>query len=240
MMLAGDVRVLRRVGDDPGQVELRALGGVVDEVPDLQRPLEVLGGLDEGEDLLGLQPRAHVRRQRLGHAVRGAPVQRELGRRRPVGQAGVVAQGLGERQVQRGPLAGEQVGVGGLLQQRVAERVAVGVLDEHVLRHGLAQRLDQRRLGQPGHRREQAVARAPAGRGGHAQHAARVVGQRLQPQVEDVAQVRRQRPGRGVRRREQLLGEEGVALAARVQPRDEVRRRGVAEDARHLLGELGL
>ena len=65
------------------------------------------------------------------------------------------------------------------------------------------------------------MARAPAGRGGHAQHAARVVGQCLQPQVEDVAQIRRQRPGGGVGRREQLLGEEGVALAARVQPRDE-------------------
>ena len=224
----------------PSQLELRALGGVVDEVPDLERALEVLGGLHEGEDLLGLQPGAHVRGQRLGHPVRRAPVQRELGRRRPVGQAGVVAQGLGQREVQRGPLAGEQVGVRGLLQQRVAERVAVGVLDEHVLGQGLAQRLHQGGLRQPGDGREQAMARAPAGRGGHAQHAARVVGQCLQAQVEDVAQVRRQRPGRGVRCREQLLGEEGVALAARVQARDEVRCRGVAEDARHLLGELGL
>ena len=84
------------------------------------------------------------------------------------------------------------------------------------------------------------MARAPAGRGGHAQHAARVVGQRLQAQVEDVAQARGQRSGGGVGGREQLLGEEGVALAARVQARDEVRCRGVAEDARHLLGQLGL
>ena len=114
----------------------------------------MLRRLDEGEDLLGLQPRADVGRERLGHPVRRAPVQRELGRRRARGQRRVVAQGLGQREVQRRALAGQQVGVRGLLQQRVAERVAVGVLDEDVLGHGLAQRLHERRLGQPDHRGE--------------------------------------------------------------------------------------
>ena len=84
------------------------------------------------------------------------------------------------------------------------------------------------------------MARAPPGRRGHAQHAARVVGQRLEAQVEDVAQVRRQRPGRRVGRRQQLLGEEGVALGARVQASDQAGLGGGAEDAGHLLGELGL
>ena len=84
------------------------------------------------------------------------------------------------------------------------------------------------------------MARPPAGRGRHAQHAARVVGQRFQAQVQDVAQARRQRARDGVRSGEQLLGEEGVALAARVQARDQAGLGGRPQDARHLLGQLGL
>jgi hypothetical protein len=48
--------------------------------------------------------------------VRGAPVVRQLGGGRTAGEARVGAQGLGERQVQRGSLTRQQVGVGGLLQ----------------------------------------------------------------------------------------------------------------------------
>ena len=171
VVLARDEHALCRVGRDGRQAELGALVGVLDELPDLQRPLEVLSGLGEGEDLLGLQPGAHVGRQGLGHPVRGTPVVRQLGGGRPVAEAGVLAERLGERQVQRGPLAREQVRVGGLLQQGVAEGVAVGVLDEDVLGHRVAQPRDQRGLGQWRDRREQPMARPPAGRGGHAQHA---------------------------------------------------------------------
>ena len=193
VVLAGDVHALCGVGRDRRQPELGALLGVVDEVPDLERPFEVLPGLGEGEDLLGLQAGAHVGRQRLGHPVRGAPVVGQLGGGRPVGEAGVLAERLGERKVQRGPLAGQQVAVGRLLQQRVAEGVAVGVLDEDVLGHRGAQAFDQRGLGERRGGGEQPVARPAARRGGHAQHAARVVGQRFQAQVQDVAQARRQR-----------------------------------------------
>ena len=59
---------------------------------------------------------------------------------------GSALQRLGERQVQRGPLARQQVGIGGLLEQRVAEGVAVAVVDEHVMGDRLAQRLEQRGL----------------------------------------------------------------------------------------------
>ena len=55
--LAGDERVLRRVGHDGCEAELGAFVGVFDEVPDLERPLEVLPRLREGGDPLGLQPR---------------------------------------------------------------------------------------------------------------------------------------------------------------------------------------
>ena len=109
VVLAGDEHALCRVGRDRRQAELGALVGVLDELPDLQRALEVLPGLGEGEDLLGLQPGAHVGRQRLGHPVGRAPVVRQLGGGRPTAEAGVLAERLGERQVQRGPLAGQQV-----------------------------------------------------------------------------------------------------------------------------------
>jgi hypothetical protein len=57
----------------------------------------------------------------------------------------------------------------------VAERVAVVVEDEHVLGDRLAQRLEQVRLGQPGDDGQQAMAAAPAGSGGGAQHRQRVL-----------------------------------------------------------------
>ena len=159
----------------------------------------------------------------------------------PSARLGSSLQRLGEREVQRGPLAGEQVGVGGLLQQRVAEGVAVGVLDEHVLGH-------RRRAAPRPARARAAPATAassrwlepPAGRGGHAQHRARVVGQRLEPQVQDVAQARRQRAGGGVRRRRAApRRRRRCPRSARAGAR-RGRVGGVAEDPRHLLGELGL
>jgi hypothetical protein len=61
------------------EAELGPLVGVLDEVPDLQRELEVLRGLGEGVDALRLQPHGHVGRQRLGHAVRRTPVVGQLG-----------------------------------------------------------------------------------------------------------------------------------------------------------------
>jgi hypothetical protein len=61
------------------EAELGPLVGALDEVPDLQRELEVLRGLGEGVDELRLQPRGYVGRQRLGHAVRRPPVVGQLG-----------------------------------------------------------------------------------------------------------------------------------------------------------------
>ena len=78
------------------------------------------------------------------------------------------------------------------------------------------------------------MADSPAGCRGHAQHRARVVGQRLQSQVEDVAQAGRQRAGRAVRRGQQLLGEERrCPRSARAGARP-ARRPAGAEDPRDL------
>jgi hypothetical protein len=198
----------------------------------------VLPRLREGGDPLGLQSRGHVRGERLAHAVCGAPVVRQLGSGGTAGEAGVGAQGFGERQVQRGPLTRQQVGVGGLLQQGVAEGVAVAVVDEHVVRHGGPQRIEERGLGQVGDGGEQPMPGPPAGRRGHAQHRACILRQRLHAQAQDVAQGGRQRARRAVGGGQQLLDEERVALAARVQARDELRFGGAAEDPRHLRREL--
>jgi hypothetical protein len=198
----------------------------------------VLLRLREGGDPLGLQTSPHVGRERLGHPVRRLPVVRQLRRRRRARKAGVGAQRVREREVKRCPLAREQVGVGGLLQQGVAEGVAVVVLDEHVVGHGRAQRLEQRLLGQPRDRRDQPMAGSPAARRGDAQHRARVVGQALQPQAEDLAQVRGQRTRRSGGGGQQLLREERVALAARVQARDHRGLGRASEDAGDLRGEL--
>ena len=164
---------------------------------------------------------------------------RQLGRRGAPGETGIGAQGLGERQVQRGPLAREQVGVGRLLQQGVAEGVAVAVVHEHVVGHRRAQRIEECRLGQVGDGGEQPMAGLRAGGRGHAQHRARVLRHGLQAQAQELAEGGRQRAGRAAGGGEQLLGEERVALAARVQPRDEPGIGGVAEDPGDLSRELG-
>ena len=239
MGLPGAVRGVRRAPHDGCQIELGPLVGVRDEVPDLEGALEVLRGLGEGRGPLGLEAGLHVGGERLGHAVRRLPVVGQLGRGRRAREGRVLAQRLGERQVQRGPLARQQVRVGGLFEQGVAEGVAVAVVDEDVMSHGLAQRLEQRSLGQGRDGREQPMARLRPGGRGDAQHRTRILWQGLQPQVEDLAQGRRQRAGRAARGGQQLLGEERVALAAGVQPRDQSGIGGVAEDARDLRRELG-
>ena len=69
--------------------------------------------------------------------------------------------------VQPDPLAGQQVTVDGLAEQGVAERVDVHPLlvlgHQHVVLHGLAQRLLELGLGQLGHGEQPLVRRAPAG-----------------------------------------------------------------------------
>ena len=242
VVLARDVGVVRRVGDHVEQIELRALGGVLDEVPDLERALEVLAGFHEGEDLLGLQAGAHVRGQRLGHPVRRAPVQRELSRRGAVGQAGVVAQGLGQREVQRRALPGQQVGVGRLLEQRVAEGVAARIRRTRTCWATASRSASTSAgLGRAHNGREQAVARAPSAAAATRSTPRASSGSASRRRLRTSRGVRRQRPGNGVGRRQQLFGEEGrCPRSACAGGATRSGGRGVAEDARHLLGELGL
>ena len=191
MVLAGDVGVVRRVGDDHGQIELRALGGVVDRSQISSARSKCWAASTKARTCSASSP-ARTLRQRLGHPVRArqcsassvAAVRRPGSGRRA---------GLGQRQVQRGPLAGEEVGVRGLLQQRVAEGVAVGVLDGTCWRQGLAQRLHQAGSGRPATPRAGGGSSAGRPRRPRAARRARRR-QRLQPQVQDVAQTRRSGP----------------------------------------------
>ena len=71
-------------------------------------------------------------------------------------------------------LAGQQLVVHRLADQRVPEHVAVGFGQQHVGRHGRAQRPAERGAVQPGHRGQQAVADPLAARAGDPDHLLRL------------------------------------------------------------------
>ena len=79
----------------------------------------------------------------------------------------------------------------------------------------------------------------PPARREQPQHLLRLAAQPLDPQHQRVAQRRRQRAAAVRAGREQLLGEQRVALRAREQPVEQVLARRLAEDVGELLGQLG-
>ncbi|MCQ0005952.1 hypothetical protein [Actinomadura madurae] len=109
------------------------------------------------------------------------------------------------------------------------ERVAVAVHDQHVRRDGGPQDAGERGVVEPGHGRQQGVLDAGAAAAGVPQDVLRLLGQPLDAREQQVAQ----RLGQLARQRavvvEQRLDEQGVALAAGLDPLDEAGRRGVAE-----------
>ena len=155
------------------------------------------------------------------------------------GQAvGAALERAGEREMHVRPLARQQVVDHDLAQERVAEQVAAFLVGDDQLRRDrfaerVAQRarVDARRVGQ------RLVVQAAAG-GEHAQRLLGVGGEPLDPQHQRVAQRRRERAAAVRARRQQLLGEQRVALAAREQPRDQVVSGRRAEDVGQLLREL--
>jgi hypothetical protein len=117
----------------------------------------------------------------------------------------------------------------------VAEAVGagVGIDDDDVVRHRLAQTGDELVAGHARGALEQPVADARAGDRGDPQHRRGRRAQRLDAQDQRVDEVRRQPFAGG--RRGQLLGEERVALGAREEVVDEARVGPALEDA----GQLG-
>ena len=241
VVLARDEHALCRVGRHGRQAELGALVGVLDELPDLQRPLEVLSGLGEGEDLLGLQPGAHIGRQGLGQPVGGTPVVRQLGGGRPTAEAGVLARaprratgaarsarpGAGPR---RAPPAS---GRGGRRSRRRRRRGRGG-------RPRRAARRDQLGLGQSA-RPPRAADGPTAGRPRRPRAAPRCASSGSTSSADD----QRRRAGRRQRARRRRRRPRAAPRRRRRCPpaRMQVRRRGWIgrrpEDAGQLLGDLG-
>ena len=229
--LADQVRVLGRAGEYLGAVGAGALLGVVDLIPDLERVLEKAVSLGECVDLLRGPARGDRGAERLGEPLRLPPVVGYL--RRCAGptlaQRRVRLQRLGELGVQLGALAGEHVGGHRLAHQRVTEAVVVAVLNQDVARDRLAQRLVELGAAELAYLREQRMADVAPGGGRHPQDVARLLRQRLDPDHQRVAECRRDLGALG-RRRDQLLGEERVAVGALEHVPDQRLARLLAED----------
>nr|BFE86964.1 hypothetical protein GCM10020093_095650 [Planobispora longispora] len=202
----------RRGGAAHGEAQVVGPGeafGVLDPVPETEGLLEVAVGLRGRAEPLGPAPGLDRGGQRPGEVVAGQVVVGELRR-------GALAGGQqpGELGVQAGPLAGQQVGVDGLLEQRVPEGVAVlaggmqqapgddlphGLLEGHVVQaRGLLQ---------------EGVVDPPSRDGRAAQHPLGGVGEQLGPGEQQAGQAVGHR-GAAERGLQQFLGVEGVALGA--------------------------
>ncbi len=141
---------------------------------------------------------------------------------------------LGQLQVEVGALAGEQVVVDHLAQQRVAEAVAVVGVDLHHLRlDRFPQPGRQFGLVDPADGGEQGVVE-PRRHGEHPQQRARPLRQAFDPQQQRVAQGGGEAATTVGAGREQLLGKERVAFAAVEEALDHLGVRGGADD----VGEL--
>lgn len=165
----------------------------------------------------GLLGGPYGRRERPRQVVGGQCVPGECGGH----PGGVVPAGeqLGEPGVQPYPFAREQVVVHGLPEQGVAEGVGLRagrrIRDEQVVRHRLPQARIQIDGGELGRVAQQVVGNAPLGQRGHPQHLPRRWAEPVQPGQQHVGQSARQPVGP---RRDELLGVEGVALAAGGDP----------------------
>ena len=148
----------------------------------------------------------------------------------------------GEGGVQPGTLAGQQLGVQRFLGQRMPEGVGLAdrIGDEDLVGDGGAQRGEQLCLGQLGDRGEQPVLDRAGRRGRDPQHRLGIVGKDLDAGQHHVLQAGRQAasvvllPGG-----HQLLGEEGVALRAIVDPLEQPGVGRYSEDAGQQVGEVG-
>ena len=218
---------------------------VGDAIPELEHALEVTLRRLVGVHALGGEAGRGARAERAAQVVGGLPVARELGGHRGVGR---LAQHLrprldraGDRRVQGGVLARQQVAVDRLADQRVAEPVLVaGVDHQHLVRDRLARAVHHLGGREAGDRFEQLVPGGTIEHGDDADDRSGGVRQLLDAGEQDVAQRLGQHPALAVlERRQQLLGVERVALGARVEPVGELVRRRLLQDAGELLAQLG-
>ncbi len=207
----------QRVQVQPGQA-----GRIRRVRPAPQRPLVVRVGLGRRERRARRLTGTHGRHERLGHLARRVPVVGQLGRRGPAGQQ------PRDPGVGLPALAGQQVGVDRLADQRVPERVGVlagrdqlSVVDE-VSHRGIDVR--------PGKRCQLVVEHGAADHRRQPGERARALGQPGQPGDHHLADRLRHlaacRP-----RGHQFFGEERVALRANQQQLHHLAGRLDAEQA---------
>ena len=188
---------------------------------------------------LGGRGGPHARGQRGGLVARGGVVMRDARQdlRADLRARRALFQRAGQRAVQLVALAGEQVVGDHLAQQRVAEGVAPVVLgDDEVAGDRLAQRAAQGGAVEIGGLVEQLVVEALAD-GERAQDLLRVLGQPLDAHHQRVAQRGGQRAA-ALAGGEQLLHEQRVALAARVEAVEQLGAGRRTEDVLQRGGEL--
>jgi len=197
---------------DGGRVDALGRGQLAEQG---ERTLVVLGGLVGTADGGRLVAGADARDQRGRQVVRVPGVAGELGgRAERRGTAVAVGQHLDVPAVQPHPLAGQQVVVHGLAEQRVPEPVGALAGDEDVLLDGMAQRLVEGLRGQVGDGGEQVVADPAARHGGGAYDGPGRVAQPVEPDEEDVGELVGDPVVRAAGGADELLDEERVALGA--------------------------
>ena len=232
--VADEARRLRRLLEHAGIVEGAVV--VVRTRPQLERTLEVPERVAEGVRPGRGEPGADGRAQRAIDVAGRVPVTGELAL---AGGIARLPQRLRDAAMQRRALGGQQVRVDGLAHERVTEVQAVVVGHEHVRADGLAQRTQQLALIGPEDRGEQRVVGAAADDG---QRSQRLLGdrrQRVDAHEQRVAQAVGQLvAGAGAMGREQLLGEERVALRAREDLVGERRAGRRVEDPGELAHQL--
>ncbi len=221
--VAGQPRRTRRPIEQGRPIDAGGRLRVVDRGPQLEGVLGVATGVGEGERIGCGRARPDRRLERPAVVAGRPPVVGQLG---PVaGRRGALGHGpsrdlVRDRAMQAQPLAGQQIVVGRLLEQRVAEAIARPG-DQDLALDGLSQGAVQVVVRQTRDRGQEVVVHAVAGHGHHGQHRADVVGQGPEAGGQDLAQGRGQAAvARPLLGREQLLDEERVAVGALVDAPD--------------------
>jgi hypothetical protein len=220
-------------------IDARQRLGIRHPVPQLERPFEQPRGLAVRVHELGGGRGAHRGGQRRLLIARRGEVMGDRGRdlRIPV-LVEATLERLCERQVQRGPLAREQVVLDDLAQERMAELVGAVVLgDDDVRVDGLAQAVAQRPRLESARLLEQRMIDPLADRD-QAQQLAGGLRQPLHTQHQRVAQRVRRGAAAVEPCRQQLLAEQRVAAGTAPQTLEQVGGGRRSEDVGQLLREL--
>ena len=201
--------------------------------PQLEHPGQHRELLRVRHRLPGLPGRLPCADQRAGRVVGRMPVVCLLNRG-PAGlhQPRIGADGLGEPAMHLAALAGQQLIVHGLPDQRVPERIAVGVGEQHICRHGGPYRPGQNGAIHAGDHDEQPVTSPLAAGARDPDHLLCLLRQPAQAGYQQVAQRLRQ-PGAQLPVTKKGLDEQRVALGAAIHGREQLITRPTADDPGH-------